>query len=65
VDLALHRRFSITERVGLDFRAEAFNSLNHPNIGIPLTYPDFGSQFGKIFGAGDPRRIQFAARLEF
>jgi hypothetical protein len=65
VDLALHRRFSITERVGLDFRAEAFNSLNHPNIGIPLTYPDFGSLFGKIFGAGDPRRIQFAARLEF
>ena len=65
VDLAIHRRFSITERIGLDFRAEAFNSLNHPNLGIPLSYPDFGSQFGRIVASGDPRRIQFAARLDF
>jgi hypothetical protein len=34
-DLALRRRFSLTERVQLDVRAEYFNVLNHPMFGIP------------------------------
>ena len=39
--------------------------LNHPNIGIPGPYPDFGPFFGKAFSAGDPRRMQFALRFDF
>jgi outer membrane receptor protein involved in Fe transport len=35
LDLALRRQFNLTERVGLQFRAEAFNLLNHPNFGDP------------------------------
>ena len=35
LDLALRRQFNLTERVGLQFRAEAFNVLNHPNFGDP------------------------------
>jgi hypothetical protein len=65
VDLALHRRFALAERVSLELRAEAFNSLNNPNFGLPGNNPDFGPFFGKIRTAGDPRRFQFAARIEF
>jgi hypothetical protein len=65
VDLAIHRRIRITEAVSTQFRVEAFNALNHPNIGIPGPNPDFGPFFGKIFAVGDPRRIQVAVRVDF
>lgn len=35
LDLALRRQFNLTEQVHLQFRAEAFNILNHPNFGDP------------------------------
>jgi hypothetical protein len=38
IDFALHRDFRLTERAALQFRAEAFNVLNHPNFANP-TYP--------------------------
>jgi hypothetical protein len=65
VDLALARRFPITERSSLEFRVEGFNIFNHPNYGIPGPYPDLGPFFGKIFSTGDPRRFQFGARFDF
>jgi hypothetical protein len=65
VDVALHRRFAVMEHGTIEFRAETFNLLNHPNIGIPGPYPDFGPFFGKAFSAGDPRRMQFALRFDF
>ena len=65
VDAALHRRFIIKESKSIEFRAETFNLLNHPNIGIPGPYPDFGPFFGKAFSAGNPRRLQFALRFDF
>ncbi len=65
VDAALHRQFFIQEGKTIQFRAEVFNMLNHPNIGIPGPYPDFGPFFGKAFSAGDPRRMQFALRFDF
>jgi Carboxypeptidase regulatory-like domain/TonB dependent receptor len=34
-DFAVHRDFSIHESVKLQFRAEMFNLLNHPNFGPP------------------------------
>ncbi len=33
-DLALRRRFDITERVKLDCRVEYFNAFNHPNVAL-------------------------------
>ncbi|HEX5085910.1 MAG TPA: TonB-dependent receptor [Blastocatellia bacterium] len=45
-DVALQRRFRVTEKLGICFRAEFFNIFNHPNFGSPtnvLTSPLFGS----------------------
>jgi len=39
-DLAVHREFAIRESLTLQFRAEMFNVLNHPNFGPP--YNQFG-----------------------
>jgi hypothetical protein len=65
VDLALHRRFNLFEHQTIELRGEVFNSLNHPNIGVPGPYPDFGPFYGKAFSAGNPRRMQFALRYDF
>jgi hypothetical protein len=50
-DFAVHREFPIHESVKLQFRAEMFNLLNHPNFGQPvgnLGYPGLfaNPQFG-------------------
>ena len=42
-DIAVRRRFSLGERVGLQLRAEAFNIFNHPNFGDPGTNNDLGN----------------------
>jgi hypothetical protein len=64
-DLAAQKKFPVGEGKAFEFRAEFFNAFNHPNWGIPLTYPDFGPFFGEIAATGDPRRGQFALRFEF
>ena len=35
LDLAVRRQFNLTERVNLQFKAEAFNIFNHPNFADP------------------------------
>jgi len=40
-DMAIHRDFAIRESWKLQFRAELFNVLNHPNFGPPN--PNFGA----------------------
>jgi hypothetical protein len=42
-DFAVHRILAIHDTLKLDFRAEAFNLLNHPNFGPP------NGQFGSSF----------------
>lgn len=64
-DFALERRFRVREGHSIQFRAETFNTFNHPNWGIPGSNPDFGPFFGKIFTSGEPRRMQFALRYDF
>lgn len=64
-DFALQRQFRVREGHEIRFRAETFNTFNHPNWGIPGPYPDFGPFFGKIFTSGEPRRMQFALRYDF
>jgi hypothetical protein len=49
-DLALRRRFNLTERVKLDVRAEYFNVFNHPMFGAP-GFNEPNTEFG-ISGFG-------------
>jgi hypothetical protein len=62
----------LTERVGLQFRAEAFNVLNHVNYGQPNTTFVPGANglnssgsFGVISSARDPRQVQLGLKLRF
>jgi hypothetical protein len=80
VDAAVRRDFSITERIKLQFRAEAFNVFNHPQFsGVDGTLTDGNGQFGwasttlnnagsalsPLFVQGGPRSIQLALKLRF
>jgi hypothetical protein len=59
-DVALRRRFNLTERVSLDFRAEYFNVFNHPMFGgpgsgwAPFTNWGFGNAPNPYFGTVSP-----------
>jgi hypothetical protein len=46
-DFAVHRDFPIREWLKLQFRAEMFNVLNHPNFGPPVANLNNTAQFGK------------------
>jgi hypothetical protein len=65
LDLALQREFAMTETVKLQFRAEAFNALNHTNLGTPNRFVNT-PQFGTITEAATPgREIQLGVRVSF
>ncbi len=45
-DFAVHRDFPLQESVHLQFRAEMFNVLNHPNFAPPASDISNRAQFG-------------------
>ena len=64
-DLALQREFTMTETIKVQVRAEAFNALNHSNLGTPNRFVNT-PQFGTITEAATPgREIQFGLRVSF
>ena len=78
VDLSIGRRFALTERLNLQFRADAFNFLNHPNFTNPTGSVQFPSGLlsqqmlnqglgglSAIFQEGGPRSLQLSLRLTF
>jgi hypothetical protein len=64
-DLSLIKTTHLTERLGLEFRAEAFNIFNNPHFYLPDTnMQDAG--FGTITSTvSPPRQIQFALKFTF
>jgi len=63
-NVSLGKNIPITERIHAQLLAEAFNVLNHPNFENVDTGLGDGS-FGQIISAGDPRILEFAAKVTF
>jgi hypothetical protein len=71
VDFAISKATAIKESVALQFRAEAFNLLNHPNFGQPansITSASFGQITSTRTARGDlgsSRQLQLSLKLIF
>jgi hypothetical protein len=70
LDLSLLKNTRVTERTSLQFRAECFNLLNHPNFGTPnatvFSSGAINASAGLITAlATTPRQIQFGLKLMF
>ncbi|MBI3278516.1 MAG: TonB-dependent receptor [Acidobacteria bacterium] len=68
LDASIFKRFALSERWGLTFRAEFFNFTNTPQFNPEQMNTTQGDgAFGRINGTlpGTERHVQFALRLEF
>jgi len=78
VNVAVRHDFPFSERIHLQFRAEAFNIFNHPNFGYvdpTLANATFGQATAMLnrslgtvssqYQQGGPRSMQFSLRLAF
>jgi hypothetical protein len=66
-DLMLAKNFNVTDRIRLDFRAEAFNLMNTPAFNHPgatIGTAAFGVISSTLPGT-DARQVQFALKLGF
>jgi hypothetical protein len=64
LDLGAVKTFLITERHRVMFRAEAFNALNHVNLGLPNATL-LSATVGRITSDNPPRVFQMALRYQF
>lgn len=79
LDVSLQRKFALTDRLNLQFRADAFNVFNHPNFANPAAYVEFGPTYlqseqmlnealgglNPLFQEGGPRSLQLSLKLAF
>ena len=64
-DVALLKHFELSGSRSLQFRAEFFNLMNHPNFQLPESFIDNPATFGRILSAGPSRQIQFGLKFLF
>jgi hypothetical protein len=72
LDLSLVKNLRVAEHVRLQLKGEAFNVLNHVNLGFVsgsfspgADGKNISSTFGTITSARDPRSIQIGAKISF
>jgi hypothetical protein len=78
LDFSLNKQTQITERLGVQFRAEFFNLFNHPNFALPsgtvdpqngpaglITQTPDVAQGNPGLGGGGPRVIQVGLKLTY
>ncbi len=63
LDLSLLRKFPIMEGLGMEFRFEAFNILNHTNFRIPRNNFQSAGTFGSISSSHPARELQFGLKF--
>ncbi len=64
-NMSLFKKFAINERAGFQFRAEAYDFINHANLNGPNLNPT-SSQFGMITSkSGLGRQLQLSVRFYF
>lgn len=72
-NLSAFKNFKIGERVNIQFRADGYNFVNHPNWGgsngddstFRVNVNPTNAQFGRITGKGGERNMQFGLRFGF
>ena len=72
-DMSVFKNFKVTERVGLQFRAEGFNVFNHTNFILADTSAGATgphnqinqSNFGQAGTTLNPRNLQFGVKVQF
>lgn len=65
-DLSMFKAFQLRERMRLQFRAEAFNATNSPQLGLPNTsLTSTTAGVVTLTQSNDPRNIQLSLRLMF
>jgi hypothetical protein len=60
MDIAVRRQFTLRENLNLQFRAEAFNLINHPNFGPPMNNMGIcalGAQCTPVYGWGSAQTM--------
>ncbi|MEP7361845.1 MAG: carboxypeptidase regulatory-like domain-containing protein [Acidobacteriota bacterium] len=63
-NVSLFKNFAITEQVKVQFRADSFNWINHPNWNGVDRNPT-SATFGKVTGKSSERNMQLSLRLSF
>jgi hypothetical protein len=68
-NIGLFKAFAINDTTGFQFRAEAFNFVNHPNLGGSsgggVNFDPTSSSFGKVTTKGSERNIMLSLRFYF
>jgi len=65
LDSSISKIFHITERQQLQFRADIFNTFNHPNFAAPDAIVGDAAEGQVTSTSVDNRRVQFALRYSF
>jgi len=63
VDASVHKDFSLTERVRVQFRTDFINAFNHVQYNAPNN--GLGPTIGQITSAQPPRNIQLALKIYY